>query len=170
MMSWLPDWLTRALRVAEENPTAWPLVTATSQTATAASAQVALLPLPRPRDPRDEAWLDLLLCPSRTGFAVTTLDVVRIGRELSVAIERVSPRDGLRTLIARHPAGTLRRLAHTAEAEAEAHERRATLEHDPEWWAARARQTAQLLREQAALFGTQLSVVGAGVTRSVSSR
>lgn len=152
MLTWLPDWLARALCGAEAAP---------CEVSPIARRDVALLPLPRTRDPRDGQWLELLLSPARSGFAITSLDVARIGDELSVPVEAAtaSPRDGLRTLMTRHPAGALRRLAHAAEVAAEAHERLAAPEASR--WAARARQTAQLLREQATLLGTQLSVVGA---------
>lgn len=137
MLTWIRDWWARALHHD------------------ATPRDIALLQ--GPGDPRDEAWLDLLLCPARTGFTIASPDIARIARELSVVVVPASPRDGLRTLLARHPAGALRRLAQAAEAQAEARERCAAPE--PDRWAARARKTAQLLREQATLFGTQLSLI-----------
>jgi hypothetical protein len=102
-------------------------------------------PLPA-ADAESRDWIDALLAPVRSGVILTRWDLARAARDLGVGLRAGGRRFGLEGLFQQDPGGTATWLATEALAAADAHARDAErLGVIAEFWASRARQTADAL-------------------------
>lgn len=156
LLSWLPVYLDKLVRVAPSFYRAWAELLREALDAEAASlgAQGALpLHLREARgveDPRtssSEEFLKTLLAPARSGFIIVRDDLSRAARDLQTGLRAGERTYALRSLFGQEAAATLDWLASEADTWESLHARRKGVHGQvAEWWAARARSTAGLLR------------------------
>jgi hypothetical protein len=157
LLSWLPVYLDKLERVAPPFYRAWAglLREALDSEAASLGAQ-GLLPLhlreahalADPRESSSDEFLRALLAPARSGLILVRDDISRAARDLQTGVRAGERTFALRSLFGQDASATLDWLAAEADAWELLHtRRRETHGRVAEWWAARARSTAKLLRE-----------------------
>jgi hypothetical protein len=160
LLSWTPLYLAKLQALAPPFYRRWGelLREALDAEGRALGAQKAL-PLhlreaPGLADPRassSEEFLTTLLAPARSGLVLVRDDLARAARELGTGLRAGERAFALRSLFGQDASATLEWLASEADAWASLHARRKGVHgRVAEWWAARARSTAKLLRELSA--------------------
>jgi hypothetical protein len=168
LLSWLPVYLDKLTRVAPRFYARWAglLREALDAEAEALGAQEALplhlretSPAADPRAASPEEFLKSLLAPARSGLLLVREDLARAARETGTGLRAGERLFALRSLMGQDAAGTLRWLASEADAWEAMHLRRVRAHgRVAEWWAARARASATLLRELEADSGESAKV------------
>src|SRR5215207_10012086 len=157
LLSWLPVYLDKVVRVAPRFYRRWAETLGAALAAEAgelgAQSELPLHlreapPLADPRASAPEEFLKTLLAPARSGLVLVRDDLARAARELGAGVRAGERLFALRSLAGQDAAGTLDWLAREAEDWHALHLRRRAA-HGPvaEWWAARAASTSNLLRE-----------------------
>jgi hypothetical protein len=157
LLSWLPVYLDKLERVAPSFYRAWAglLREALDAEVESLGAQGGLpLHLREARevaDPRassSEEFLKTLLAPARSGLILVRDDLARAARDLQTGLRAGERRFALRSLFGQEATATLDWLASEADTWESLHARRKEAHGQvAEWWAARSRSTAALLRE-----------------------
>src|SRR5687768_14245385 len=169
LLSWLPVYLDKLCAVAPPFYRAWGETLRAALDAEAEDLEAPdELPLhlreaPAVADPREssaEDFLKSLLAPARSGVILLRDDIARAARGLGAGVRAGERLFALRSLLGQDAAGALGLLAVEAEAWESRHlSRRAAHGRVAEWWAARAANTAKLLRELSADAGESLRTV-----------
>jgi TorA maturation chaperone TorD len=157
LLSWLPVYLDKLEQVAPPFYRGWGQTLRAALDAEAESFGAPdTLPLhlreaaglADPRESSADEFLKTLLAPARTGVILLRDDIARAARDLGTGVRAGERLFALRSLMGQDAAGTLSRLASEADAWVTLHHRRRAA-HGPvaDWWAARASETAKLLRE-----------------------
>lgn len=149
---WLDAWLLRLEEIAPPPYRAWGRLLGRTLEEAAGSTPVPPQPpaafrsppvLEEPGEVGGEEFLKQLLVPLRTGMILTRSDLTRAARELDIGA-RVGERSWvLRAFLQQDPEGALEWLAAEASRQAESLERASGPHVD--FWAARARRSAELI-------------------------
>lgn len=157
LLSWLPAYLDKLNEVAPPFYRRWGKLLLDALLEEAASTGMpAALPLhlreaPAMSDPRltnADEFLQTLLAPARSGMILTRSDIARGAHEIGAGLRAGERKFALKSLFGQDAAGALAWLAGEADAWELLHtRRRETHGCVADWWGARARSTAKLLRE-----------------------
>ena len=111
-------------------------------------------PLTDPRADGATGWIESLLAPARSGWIVVEDNLREVANELGIASRKAERAFALKALLGQDPKGVLLALGRRASEEAAKYdERLGSFGPVAEHWSARARRSADLLRELSADAG-----------------